>query len=223
MNKKLISHRYSQPFSIVREGVAIGSTAFVFGAIVWVYVCAAFAWMFILFGIWALYFFRDPVRIAPDTPGVAVSPADGLIVSVDQRKFERAPNQEDMHCIGIFMNALDVHVNRMPLAAEVTEITYIKGRFLNATLDKSSTENERCIYTCKMKDGTTFFVVQIAGLVARRIVSFCTQGAQLTLGERFGLIRFGSRVDLYLPQNFSILVKEGQRTLAGETVMAQKR
>ena len=221
--KKQESYRYSQPFSILREGVAIGSTAFILGALIGVYVYSPLAWVFFIFGSWALYFFRDPVRVPPDHENIAISPADGLIVAIKKRRPERSPQQAQMHCISIFMNALDVHVNRMPLSAEIAEITHIKGRFLNATLDKASTDNERCIYTCKTKDGTTFFVVQIAGFVARRIVPFCQQGVQLKLGERLGLIRFGSRVDFYLPQNFSILVKEGQRTIAGETVMAQKK
>ena len=121
------------------------------------------------------------------------------------------------------MNALDVHVNRAPMASKILDRRHIQGKFLNATLDKSSTENERCIYTCQEQGGNVFFVVQIAGFVARRIVPFCNIGAQLNIGERLGLIRFGSRVDLYLSRKFSILVKEGQRTIAGETVLAQKK
>lgn len=221
--KKQAPCRYSQPFSILREGVAIGSTAFVIGVIVGFFVSAPLACPFIIFGAWAVYFFRDPVRVPPDSPGVAISPADGLIVSVKEKNFELAQELGPMHCISIFMNALDVHVNRIPLAAKITNITHIKGRFFNATLDKASLENERCIYTCKAEDDTVFFVVQIAGFVARRIVPFCTQGAQLVMGERLGLIRFGSRVDFYLPKKFSILIKEGQRTIAGETVMAQEK
>lgn len=220
--KKRSHNRYSQPFSILREGIAIGGASFAAAILIGTFYIPL-AYPLIAFGLWAIYFFRDPERIPPDTKNIAVSPADGLIVSIKKKKPESKDHNEPMWCISIFMNALDVHVNRAPMASKILDRRHIQGKFLNATLDKSSTENERCIYTCQEQGGNVFFVVQIAGFVARRIVPFCNIGAQLNIGERLGLIRFGSRVDLYLSRKFSILVKEGQRTIAGETVLAQKK
>ena len=176
-----------------------------------------------VFGSFCLYFFRDPERIPPLRPGVVVAPADGHIVSI-----MRAPpppalgiGAEPRWRIAIFLSVLDVHVNRMPAAATVTRVVYDAGRFLNASLDKASAENERNAIALRLADGREMAVVQIAGLVARRILCTAREGDALATGERFGIIRFGSRTDLYLPPGVEPLAAVGQTTIGGETVLAQ--
>lgn len=173
--------------------------------------------------LWCIYFFRDPERTIPARPGLIVSPGDGVV----QRIVDAIPPRElkmsdDTHIrISIFLNVFDVHVNRMPTAGKVAHAHYIPGLFLNASLDKASEDNERQLITLETHDGPTIGVVQIAGLVARRIVCDAKEGMEYKRGERFGIIRFGSRVDVYLPQTVEILVSEGQRSVGGETVLAQ--
>ena len=223
--KKNTSVKYCQPFSILREGIIFGLSAFAL-AFVCFDIFPPLSFLLTLFGAWSFYFFRDPVRVPPNTPHVALSPADGVILSIDTRTppsdSKKKSSAPPMQCVSIFMNAFDVHVNRIPLHSTIDKIQHISGKFLNASLDKASELNERCIYTCTA-DNETFFVVQIAGMIARRIVPFCAEGESLHAGDRIGLIRFGSRVDLYLPKSYTILVKKGQRTIAGETVLAQKK
>jgi len=214
-----VTHQYCQPFSILREGITIGVASYIVGAALSFLSLFAFI-PFALFGTWALYFFRDPERVPPTMPNAVASPADGFIVDISLRKPEKSQSKEQFTCISIFMNAFDVHVNRMPIDAVVKKIYYIPGKFLNASLDKASSENERCIYVCEHKKFGTFFITQIAGFVARRIVPFCKEKNVLSIGHRIGLIRFGSRVDLFLPKNFSIVAQKGQKTIAGETILA---
>lgn len=172
--------------------------------------------------VWCYYFFRDPKRTVPQREGLLVSPADGVVSLI-----ERAVPPPDLGLPGValtrvsvFMNVFNCHVNRAPIAGQVARIAYHKGQFLNASLDKASALNERSGMILTMADGRQIVVVQIAGLVARRILSFVTVGQSLRTGERFGLIRFGSRVDVYLPEGVAPLVAVGQSTLAGETVIA---
>lgn len=165
----------------------------------------------------AAHFFRDPERAVPTKEGVAVSPADGKIV-----KIQEAPDPftgQPRTCISVFMNLFSVHVNRMPVAAKIVAISYYPGKFFNASLDKASQCNERCAYSIAGDDGD-FVMVQIAGLVAQRIVPRVAEGDTLGRGERFGMIKFGSRVDLYLPENYSPAVSVGQKAYAGQTVIA---
>ncbi len=176
-----------------------------------------------VFGSFCFYFFRDPDRIPPLRPGVVVAPADGHIVSI-----MRAPpppaldmGTEPRWRIAIFLSVLDVHVNRIPAAATVTRVVYHAGRFLNASLDKADMENERNAIALRLADGREMAVVQIAGLVARRIVCTAREGDGFATGERFGIIRFGSRTDLYLPPGVEPLAAVGQTTIGGETVLAQ--
>ena len=167
-----------------------------------------------------LNFFRDPERVAPEDPAALVSPADGKVVKVGV-----APDPftgEPRKVVCVFMNVFNVHVNRAPAAARVERIRYVPGAFVNASLDKASTDNERCLLHLKDEEGRTFTVVQIAGLIARRIVCRAEPGDQLARGERFGLIKFGSRVDLYLPEDYRLLVSVGDRTIAGETALATR-
>ncbi len=182
-------------------------------------------WLGVILSLWCLYFFRDPARITPDTDGLVIAPADGLvlpIVSVTPPA-ELGLGDEPRQRISIFMNVFDVHVNRAPVTGTVKTVCYIPGKFVNASFDKASEDNERQLYSMEMDGGSTVGFVQIAGLVARRIVSWVKEGQRLEAGERFGLIRFGSRVDVYLDPTSAPLVIEGQTTIAGETVLADTR
>ena len=176
-----------------------------------------------LFGGFCLYFFRDPARVPPAQAGAVVAPADGRIVSI-----QRVPPPAELGIgsapcwrVGIFLSVLDVHVNRMPVAATVTRTVYHPGSFLNASLDKASDENEHNALALRLADGRAMAVVQIAGLIARRILCDAREGQSYATGERFGIIRFGSRTDLYLPPGVEPLVLVGQTTIGGETVMAR--
>jgi phosphatidylserine decarboxylase len=182
----------------------------------------ALAWVGVVATAWCAYFFRDPERVTPLRAGLVISPADGRISAIEKviPPPELDLERELTTRISVFMNVFDVHVNRSPLEAKISKITYVPGAFLSADLDKASADNERQALTLELADGGKIGVVQIAGLIARRIVKFVNEGERLTAGQRFGLIRFGSRVDLYLPKGASPLVAIGQRAVAGETVFA---
>lgn len=174
-----------------------------------------------LAGTWFCgHFFRDPERFVPTEQNVAVSPADGRVIRVEARPDPLTGDQRT--CISIFMNVCNVHVNRAPLAATVERIQYYPGKFFNASLDKASTDNERCAYQLRDADNNPWVMVQIAGLIARRIVCRVDHGDALERGERFGMIRFGSRVDLYVPDAYSPQVFVGDKVIAGETIVARK-
>lgn len=172
--------------------------------------------------IWCVLFFRDPHRMTPTRDGLVVSPADGLVVSVAKVPWPRelAMGEGQVTRIGIFMNVFDVHVNRIPVDGRVTRLAYVPGAFFNASFDKASDQNERQLVAMETRDGRPLAFVQIAGLVARRIVCKLTEGQTVLAGERMGMIRFGSRVDVYLPEGVAPLVIEGQRCVAAETVLA---
>jgi phosphatidylserine decarboxylase len=178
-------------------------------------------WIGVIATLWCAYFFRDPKRVVPVGEGLVVSPADGRIsqVALAMPPPELEMGSEQRVRVSIFMNVLDVHVNRAPIAGEVRRIVYRAGKFINADLDKASEDNERNSLLLRTSAGP-IAVVQIAGLVARRIVCFVREGTNVAAGERIGLIRFGSRVDVYLPGGVKPLVSEGQTALAGETVIA---
>ena len=179
-------------------------------------------WVGIGLTFWCYYFFRDPKRITPVRDGVLVSPADGVISLIKKIKPppELGIESEDLTRISVFMNVFDCHVNRSPIAGEVVDINYRPGKFFNASLDKASVDNERNTLVLKIPDGRKIILVQIAGMVARRIVSFVKPNQKLRTGQRFGLIRFGSRVDIYLPKGVQPLVCIGQTMISGETVVA---
>ncbi|WP_397467162.1 phosphatidylserine decarboxylase [Pseudosulfitobacter pseudonitzschiae] len=172
--------------------------------------------------VWCYYFFRDPVRVIPQQPGLVVSPADGIVSLIQEVVPEEGLGlgTEPLTRVSVFMNVFNCHVNRAPIAGKVRHIIYHHGKFLNASLDKASIHNERNSLTIEAADGTRIGVVQIAGLVARRIVCFVKEGDSLQSGHRFGLIRFGSRLDVYLPHGVSPLVSVGQTAVAGETILA---
>ncbi len=180
------------------------------------------AWIGVLVTAWCAYFFRDPERVTPVRDGLIISPADGVITLIEPAvpppELGLGPNP--LPRISVFMNVFDVHVNRAPVSARITHVAYRPGKFLNAAFDKASDENERQSFKLQMADGRDIAMVQIAGLVARRIISWVGEGDQVMIGSRVGMIRFGSRVDVYLPPGCASLVVEGQRAIAGETVLA---
>lgn len=165
-------------------------------------------------------FFRDPERVTPQEKGLAVSPADGRVVRIEPRTDPMTGDTRT--CVSIFMNVFSVHVNRAPAACAVERIRYWPGKFLNAALDKASAENERCGYLLREDDGSAWTMVQIAGLVARRIICNVEEGERLSRGQRYGMIRFGSRVDLYLPEGYDPAVKIGEQVFAGQSVIARR-
>ena len=165
-----------------------------------------------------VYFFRDPERITPDDEDRVVSPADGKVILVEKIFDDRFVN-EHVYKISIFMSVFDVHVNRMPVAGEVERIMYTPGSFYAANTDQGGLANEHCALILNTKKDFRYAVVQVAGLVARRIVCWVEKGDHVERGSRFGLIRFGSRVDIYLPQQLQVEVRSGQRVKAGETVI----
>jgi phosphatidylserine decarboxylase len=181
-----------------------------------------FFWPCLILTAWCAYFFRDPVRTVPLREGLLVSPADGLVQKIVRVVPPAQLQLGTAECtrISIFLNVFDVHVNRIPIAGTVSALHYHPGKFLNASLDKASEENERQHITVTMNDGRAVGVVQIAGLVARRILCTLKESQQVRTGERLGLIRFGSRVDIYLPEGVTPLVIVGQRALGGETILA---
>ncbi len=180
------------------------------------------AWIAVLLTLWCAYFFRDPERVTPLRDGLVISPADGRISAIEEviPPAELDLAREPVTRISVFMNVFDVHVNRSPIDATIRRIAYVPGLFLNADLDKASLGNERQALTLETAGGRLIGVVQIAGLVARRIVKFVNDGEHLAAGQRFGLIRFGSRVDVYLPKGVKAHACLGQRAIAGETVLA---
>ena len=180
-------------------------------------------WLGVAFVAFCLYFFRDPERVPPDRANAVIAPADGHIVSVmpavppAELDLGDAPRWR----VAIFLSVLDVHVNRVPVDGTVTRIAYRHGKFLSANLDKASTDNERNALAIRMADGRSIAVVQIAGLIARRILCDVREGDTVRAGARFGIIRFGSRTDIYLPEGIRPLVADGQTMIGGETVIAE--
>ena len=173
--------------------------------------------------IWVYYFFRDPDRVSINDDNYLISPADGLVLQVQDTNGPKELNLEDKKFkkVSIFMNVFDCHVNRTPCSGKITEILYKPGKFLNASLDKASEDNERNYYKISNSSGEEIIVVQIAGLIARRIVCEVKENDELNQGDRIGMIRFGSRADIYF-ENYNPLVKINQKTIAGETILAKK-
>ena len=177
----------------------------------------------LLLTVWIYYFFRDPERVSINDENYLVSPADGLILDISDTNGPKELGLETKNFkkISIFMNAFDCHVNRSPCSGKISEILYKPGKFINASLDKASEDNERNYYKITNKHGEDIIVVQIAGLIARRIVCESLKDQELQQGSRIGMIRFGSRADIYF-ENYNLLVKVNQKTIAGETLLAKK-
>ena len=181
-------------------------------------------WLLVLVTIWVATFFRDPIRTTPTDPNLIVAPADGLVTMIS-----RVPAPPELAGdlsgeftrVSIFMSVFDVHINRSPIAGTIRKIAYIPGKFLNADLDKASEDNERQHFLVEREDGVKIAFTQIAGLVARRIMAFVAEGDRVAAGERIGLIRFGSRVDVFLPAGTGSQILLGQRAIAGETILGE--
>ena len=211
------------PFINVRPEGHLFIVIFVVIAIVFFTVAQWLGFIGIILVGWCVYFFRDPDRVTPIEDGLIISPADGVIQMVG----DAAPPPEldmggvPMRRVSIFMNVFDCHVNRIPIDGEIIKNSYRPGKFLNASLDKASEDNERRSLVIRTEKGVKVVFVQIAGLVARRIVCWVDEGQFLRAGERYGMIRFGSRIDVYLPKGTRLTAIPGQRAVAGETPIAQ--
>jgi len=195
---------------------------FALATLVLFWLWAPLGWIGVVLTVWCACFFRDPARVTPAREGLVISPADGIVQMIVQAPPppELTMGDAPMTRISVFMNVFNVHVNRIPIGGTIVDKAYIPGQFLNAALDKASAFNERNAVRLKMADGRDIAFVQIAGLVARRIRCDLERNDVVRTGERFGLIRFGSRVDVYLPSDVVPLVIAGQVTTAGETVLA---
>lgn len=201
-----------------RKFVAIFAAISVILALIW----EPLGWLGLGLTIWCYYFFRDPKRATPTRDGLVISPADGIVSLIEKAvpPAELGMSDAPLTRVSVFMSVFNCHVNRAPIGGTVKAIAYRPGKFFNASMDKASSDNERNSLCIEMDDGRQIAVVQIAGLVARRIVCFTSEGSALKTGERFGLIRFGSRLDVYLPDGVHPMVNLGQTMVAGETVLA---
>ncbi|MCC7015673.1 MAG: phosphatidylserine decarboxylase [Rhodospirillales bacterium] len=196
--------------------------AFALGTVLLAAVAAPLGWLGLALTLWCAWFFRDPDRITPARAGLIVSPADGVVQRIDRcpPPTELEMSAEPRWRVAVFMNAFNVHVNRAPADGTVARIAYRPGKFIDASLDKASEDNERLALRLVLGDGRDLACVQIAGLIARRILCEATEGQTLAAGQRYGMIRFGSRLDVYLPEGAEPLVAEGQTMIAGESVLA---
>jgi len=191
-------------------------------ALVFLLLWPPLGWVLVVLALFIAYFFRDPERVTPLREGLVVSPADGRVSSIETVRppVELGLGDGMRQRVSIFLSVLDVHINRSPVAGTIKRSVYVPGAFVNAALDKASEENERRSLVIQQADGIEIAVVQIAGLIARRIVTFKGEDESVGIGERFGLIRFGSRVDVYLPPGRTSLVAVGQTAIGGETIIA---
>ena len=206
-----------------KYAVGVGAAALLAFIVHWQFL----AWILVGLTIWVATFFRDPVRTTPRGDKLIVAPADGLVTMIarvpppPELRGADGLAEGDYTRVSIFMSVFDVHINRAPISGGVKRIAYVPGKFVNADLDKASEDNERQHFLIESSDGLRIGFTQIAGLVARRILSFVREGDVVEVGQRVGLIRFGSRVDVYLPAGTSPKVLLGQRSIAGETVLAE--
>ena len=218
----LFPHIHPEGMRFGAIALALPVAAAVLSCWFWWLGCLVAPLLLLAYGVFL--FFRDPERYPPDDPKAILSPADGRVCLVQKitlpEELETGDPAEYWR-VSIFMSVFNVHVNRLPLAGTVRKRAYVKGKFLNASLDKASKDNERCAWLVESAGGVRYAVVQIAGLVARRIVPFVDEGAELATAERFGLIRFGSRLDVYLPAGVEPAVRTGQTMTAGETVLGR--
>ena len=198
---------------------------FALASLVLFWLSSPLGWLGTMATIWCAYFFRDPPRVTPVRDGIVVAPADGRLSQITNAMppQELDLGERPLPRISIFMSVFDCHVNRSPVSGRIERIAYRAGKFLSADLDKASEDNERNAFVIATASGTRIGVIQIAGLVARRIVPFAREGEAVAAGQRIGMIRFGSRVDVYLPEGCRTLVAEGQTAIAGETVLADLR
>lgn len=211
--KKIISNTHKEGYIYILFAIIITLFSFV--------VSEVLGFILLIISMWCIYFFRDPERIINTSENVISSPGDGIIVDISTRIPPKETGiEEEMHKVSIFLSVFNVHVNRVPLASKVERVVYHKGAFLNASVDKASEENERNTVVLESSHGKVA-LVQIAGLIARRIVCTASVGQSFQAGERYGIIKFGSRVDIYFPKSFKIKVLKGQTMVGGETVIAE--
>lgn len=213
--------------SVHPEGMKFGLIAVAITAVLFMVGWEVVGWLMLIVTIWVFAFFRDPVRAVPQDDNAIIAPADGLVTLIQRVPPPREMagvdglGDQPMIRVSIFMSVFDVHINRTPIGGTIKAVVYISGKFLNADLDKASEDNERQHILVERHDGLRIGFTQIAGLVARRIVPFVKPGDMVAAGQRIGLIRFGSRVDVYLPAGTAPRVILGQRTVAGETILGQ--
>jgi phosphatidylserine decarboxylase len=214
--RRVLAPLHPDGFKFVAAGVV--ATLLLF--LLW----APSGWAAAVVTLWTVYFFRDPWRVTPTRPGLLISPADGIVVSIAEAipPPELSMGDTAVVRIGLFLNIFDVHVTRAPVGGRVAAMRYTKGRFVNASLDKASEHNERLAIRIAPPEGPDVAFVLVAGLVARRIVCNLYDGQQIATGQRVGIIRFGSRVDIYCPPPYVPMVVAGQRMLGGETVLADR-
>jgi phosphatidylserine decarboxylase len=205
-------HREGYPFIV----------GFALATVVLFLIWAPLGWIGLVVSLWCIWFFRDPDRVTPRRPGTLVSAADGVVCAIVSAPPppELGLSPEPRIRISVFLNIFDVHVNRVPADGTITALNYRPGKFINASFDKASEDNERMAIAMRLTDGRDVAFVQIAGLIARRIKCYLKVGQTVTAGERFGIIRFGSRTDLYLPEGYHPTVTVGQRVFGGETIVA---
>lgn len=205
------------------EGRKFAAIAGVITLLFFLFGWTALGWIGVVLTIWVLAFFRDPARVTPVGDDLVISPADGVICMIADvvPPKEMGLGDEARTRVSVFMNVFNVHINRTPVSGAVERIVYIPGKFINAELDKASEDNERQMFVIRMDNGTKVGMTQIAGLVARRIIRFVREEDKVAAGERVGLIRFGSRVDVYLPEGTAPQVCVGQTMVAGETILAR--
>ncbi|MFM2045685.1 MAG: hypothetical protein RLY86_4261 [Pseudomonadota bacterium] len=205
-------NRHGYPFIAIFAAASLGLF----------FVAQPLGWIGLVLTAWCVYFFRDPDRVTPARPGLVVSPADGTVIMITRASPPPELGMGDVKLtrVSVFLNVFDVHVNRAPVDGTIRDAEYHPGKFLNASLDKASDDNERMSIRLTTPEGRDVVCVQIAGLVARRIVWWVKPGDAVKAGSRYGLIRFGSRCDVYLPDGVAPLVAVGQKTIAGETVLA---
>lgn len=206
-------HKEGIPFVLIAFGLAVLSMIFVSDAL---------GWILIVLGLYVVYFFRDPVRVTPLYDDALISPADGIVSKIEESTppAELEMGDDKRVRISIFLSVLNVHVNRVPSDGTISKLVYVPGKFINATLDKASEDNERQLVRLDREDGRSLAFVQIAGLIARRIVCKLETGQKVEAGERFGIIRFGSRMDVYCPKGMVPAIATGQAVIGGETVIA---
>lgn len=213
--------------SVHPEGIKFTAISAGITLVVFLVGWSVLGWLLVMLTIWVAAFFRDPVRITPLARGLIVSPADGLVSQImtvetpRQLVGEGGLDVATMTRVSVFMSVFDVHINRAPIGGTVRRVAYVPGTFVNADLDKASEDNERNYILVEGMDGVRVGFTQIAGLVARRILCFVKEGDLVAAGQRIGLIRFGSRVDIFLPAGYSVQVAKGQRAVAGETIIAR--
>ena len=221
MDSSLAAYRpRPRQFFIAREGYPFIGIALIAALLAWM---TGWNWggaAFLVLAAFVTFFFRNPKRTVPLGDGLVVAPADGRVVEIRTQTPTPHTGRSSVK-VGIFMSALNVHINRFPITGKVTKVIYQAGKFLVASLDKASEQNERNTLIIEDEEGREFVLVQVAGIVARRIVCYLRDGDGLRQGERFGLIRFGSRLDLYMPAGTSVEVKRGDRVRAGETVVGR--